>query len=340
MRRIVAIPAALLSAGALALVGTAPAHAATTETVTDTQAAPIAVDDTTIDRSLTIAAAGPVTSVELALTFEHSRIESCPAPADTGYMYPAETGAVLTSPDGTAVTLIQAVDFTVVPFIEGSYTPSVNGTAQAVTVTFTADATDIVGTTNGGIPESGTFLPASGSMNDFAGLDAAGDWTLTIVDSAGLDATCYIGASLTVEVGAPPALDAATLPAGTVGTAYTAAIPLHADSDPATSFSLASGTLPTGLALDPVTGAITGTPTASGSFTFEVIGHNADGASAPVQYLITIEPAAAPAEDEEEEPTLPATGADSGWLAPTATAAAAATLLGGLLLLLRRRSAA
>ena len=82
----------------------------------------------------------------------------------------------------------------------------------------------------------------------------------------------------------------ATLPNGTVGLAYTATLPSSGGLPPL-AWSIYSGSLPSGLVLQK-TGAITGTPTTPGTYSFEVtVVH-----SSPVQRLsepaftITINP--------------------------------------------------
>jgi large repetitive protein len=79
--------------------------------------------------------------------------------------------------------------------------------------------------------------------------------------------------SLTLTVTAPPVvISPATLPEGMVGLVYGGAgttVTATGGLAPYT-FSISVGTLPTGLALNASTGAISGTPTASGSSAFTV----------------------------------------------------------------------
>ncbi|MGB7133589.1 MAG: Ig domain-containing protein [Candidatus Sulfotelmatobacter sp.] len=81
----------------------------------------------------------------------------------------------------------------------------------------------------------------------------------------------------------PPAAAAslnisAALPPATVGTNYTGSLTVTGGTAPYI-FSVASGQLPNGTALADNSGAVTGTPTASGNFTFDVSVSDATGAS-------------------------------------------------------------
>lgn len=91
-----------------------------------------------------------------------------------------------------------------------------------------------------------------------------------------------------------PALQlSAQTPDGTYGTPYTGSVQASGGTAPY-SWTIASGSLPPGLALDPASGNITGTPTAAGSYPF--IAQARDNSTVPqtVQEALTITMAPAP----------------------------------------------
>ncbi len=99
------------------------------------------------------------------------------------------------------------------------------------------------------------------------------------------------GSGIILKNVAPPApsITTTSLPSGTIGSSYAASLAATGGSSPYT-WSIASGALPAGLALDPSTGAITGTPSAPGSpsATFEVT--DANGSTAEVTLAVAIYP--------------------------------------------------
>lgn len=85
----------------------------------------------------------------------------------------------------------------------------------------------------------------------------------------------------------------ATLPNGSVGAAYNQVVSGSGGTAPYT-FSISTGALPTGLVLNPATGAITGTPTAVGTFTFTITAVDAIGCPGSRQYTVNIAGAGCP----------------------------------------------
>lgn len=86
----------------------------------------------------------------------------------------------------------------------------------------------------------------------------------------------------------------ATLPGGSVGTPYSQIVSGSGGTSPYT-FAVSSGALPTNLVLNGATGAITGTPTTAGTFTFTITATDAVGCSGSRLYTVTIASAGCPA---------------------------------------------
>lgn len=88
---------------------------------------------------------------------------------------------------------------------------------------------------------------------------------------------------------APLSVTTVSLPNGVVGTPYADAVAVNGGATPY-AWSVSAGSLPPGLALDPATGAIAGTPTETGAYTFSV---QVTDSSSPLkmasqQYEVTI----------------------------------------------------
>jgi hypothetical protein len=84
----------------------------------------------------------------------------------------------------------------------------------------------------------------------------------------------------------------ALLPNGQIGTPYSQVI--SASPPWSYSFSLSSGTLPPGLGIDPLTGQLSGTPTANGTFNFTVSALGIASCVGSRSYSITIQAGACP----------------------------------------------
>jgi hypothetical protein len=115
--------------------------------------------------------------------------------------------------------------------------------------------------------------------------DNGEQFTVVVSNSAG--SVTSSAAILTVNASIPPLqITSSQLPGGTAGSAYTATLSASGGTSPY-SWSVSSGTLPTGLSLSS-SGAISGTPTVAGAFPFTVAVKDAASASISASLSITV----------------------------------------------------
>jgi len=153
--------------------------------------------------------------------------------------------------------------------------------------------------TTGTLPAGLTLNPGTGAI---AGTPtAAGTSAITIAatDSANPPNSVAIPLSITINAAAPPlAISTASLPNGTIGTPYDQ-IPSASGGTAPFTWSVSTGSLPTGLSLNATTGEITGTPTSSTTtppsftFTMTVTDSSATPLTAQKQFTLTPIPATA-----------------------------------------------
>ena len=142
-------------------------------------------------------------------------------------------------------------------------------------------------TTSGTLP-TGLTLASSGVLSGTPTATGSFSFTITGTDSA---TPAHTGSqAYTVTINAAVAITTTTLPNGTQGTAYSQTI--HATGGSGTyTFNTTTGTLPTGLTLNSSSGVLSGTPSATGGFSFTVTATDTLGGSASQAYTVTIAPA-------------------------------------------------
>ena len=117
-------------------------------------------------------------------------------------------------------------------------------------------------------------------------------FTVQVQDATGTTAQT----SLTIVVSALPlSIVTTSLPGGAVATAYTQTVQANGGTG-AIAWSIATGSLPTGLSIGAATGTISGTPTVPGSFSFTVLATDTKSVTARQSYTVAIAgPPAVPA---------------------------------------------
>src|SRR5438876_8259815 len=136
-----------------------------------------------------------------------------------------------------------------------------------------------------GASSSAYTTPATSSS------DNGEQFTVVVSNSAG--SVTSSAAILTVNASIPPLqVTSSQLPGGTVASAYSATLSASGGTSPY-SWSVSSGTLPTGLILSS-SGTLSGTPTVAGAFPFTVAVKDAASGSASASLSINVVTAAAP----------------------------------------------
>lgn len=122
---------------------------------------------------------------------------------------------------------------------------------------------EIVG---GSLPPGITLNPINGALTGIPTSSGAFTFTVQITDASGQTKTAVFSINV-VEI-----TSAATLPSGVVGTAYETLDGFTFTETPFSvgSWSVVSGSFPSGMVVDPSSGIVTGTPTTDGLYNFTI----------------------------------------------------------------------
>ncbi|WP_425612716.1 putative Ig domain-containing protein [Xanthomonas vesicatoria] len=139
-----------------------------------------------------------------------------------------------------------------------------------------------------GVLPAGLTLSSNGTLSGTATVEGTFNFTVQVTDANSFTGTQAY--ALTVA-GPTLVLPASTLPAGTAGQAYTAAITPATGGTAPYSYALTGGALPAGVVLDAATGGLSGTPTVAGTFNFTLTASDSTpspAAQASRSYALTI----------------------------------------------------
>jgi hypothetical protein len=161
------------------------------------------------------------------------------------------------------------------------------GTSYSQTLAATGGKTAYAWTLSSGTLPTGLTLGTTGVISGTPTAAGSGSITAQVKDANGTTAT----QSLSITIYAVPSVTTASLPAGTVGSAYSQTLTASGGKTPYT-WNVSSGTMPAGLTLGSA-GVISGTPTtavSNSSITFNVSDANSKAASKALTMTINATP--------------------------------------------------
>ena len=136
----------------------------------------------------------------------------------------------------------------------------------------------------GSLPGGLTLNPGTGLISGTPATTGTSTFTVKAQGANGCSAT----QTYTLVIACPAiTVNPATLPSGTIGTAYSQTVAASPAGGNYT-YAVSSGTLPTGLNLNPSTGLLSGTPSANGSFTFTITATGWGGCTGGRSYTVTV----------------------------------------------------
>ena len=186
---------------------------------------------------------------------------------------------------GNTGTQAYTLNITVPIIVHPSSLPNgTTGTPYNQTVTATGGTGPYTFAVTAGTLPTGLSLAAGGGLTGTPTVAGAYSFTIQATDSgANTGSRAY---NVTINT-APLTINPTSLPAGAVGTAYSQTI-VASGGNGSYSYAVISGSLPTGLSLNGATGAITGTPSAGGTFNFTVQGTDTSPNTGTRAYSVNI----------------------------------------------------
>ncbi|MCD9570212.1 putative Ig domain-containing protein [Pseudomonas protegens] len=165
-----------------------------------------------------------------------------------------------------------------------SATVAANSSANPITLNITGGAASSVAIATAASHGTATASGTSITYTPTAGYSGSDSFTYTATNASGTSSP----ATVTITVSAPSiTLAPGSLSNGSIGTAYHQTVTATGGTAPYT-YAITAGSLPAGLILNTATGAISGTPMASGTLNLTITATDANSATGSQAYSITI----------------------------------------------------
>ncbi|TLX21877.1 putative Ig domain-containing protein [Thermomonas fusca] len=166
-------------------------------------------------------------------------------------------------------------------------------TAYSQTITASGGAAPYSFAVTAGSVPTGLTLSAGGVLSGTPTAGGTFNFTITATDSSPFPGPFAGSRAYTLTIAAPTiTLPASALAGGTLGSAYSGAITAASGGTAPYSYAVTAGALPGGLTLNTATGAITGTPSALGTFNFSITATDSSTGTGPYSatqsYAITV----------------------------------------------------
>ncbi|EKY3200468.1 autotransporter domain-containing protein [Cronobacter turicensis] len=203
-------------------------------------------------------------------------------------------GIVVTAEDGTTKNYSVTVQRNEQTPVAGNVSTQVAANSHDNPITLALSGGSATAVNLVTLPAHGTLVISGTSVTytPLSGYSGSDSFTYTASNSAGTSASATVSLIITAPATVTIAPASGALPAATKGSPWSQSLSATGGIAP---YTWTAHGLPTGITLNSTTGALSGTPTTSGSFSFTLTAQDAGGVSSTVTYTLVVTNDAPPA---------------------------------------------